>query len=624
MSLLRELLSACFEAGGRRKDRATKDDPLWISVEAVRSQLAELPLIRERSLLVRASVGRGNAADIPWIAILDPRVSNTTQRGLYVVYLFRADMTGIYLSLNQGATEAKKAAEGSPSAWLAGRAREIREWAPVKELLGAGRFQRESMELKGHGNMARLYERGSVAEVLYARGELPGDDELTADLERVLRAYEHVVPGYISRFRREAAIPGEIERGSLRERLEPGEEFREHRFDWPEEARQLAAALEREGFLFQPWQLAAYLAALRTKPFVILAGVSGTGKSKLPQLVAERTGGEARLIPVRPDWTDSSELLGYLDLSGNFRAGRLLDLARRAAADPEHHYVAILDEMNLARVEHYLAEVLSRMEERRPAPGGGYASGPLLGEELELEGEAARWKEVGLPPNLALVGTVNMDESTLSISRKVLDRAFTLEFSEVELARWRAQGEEAAAPEAPEIEPWPTSAWRPRAARLSELRGLDDGEVEAVERAVRALEEANRFLRRAQLQVAYRVRDEVALFVLHAREIAELFRDRAGEPVDPLDLALEMKILPRIAGGSNTVRWLLQRLLLWAVRGLEAAEHADEQAADELLARWNHGEEARPWESALFPRTAERLCMMLDRLQSEAYTSFWL
>jgi hypothetical protein len=82
--------------------------------------------------------------------------------------------------------------------------------------------------------------------------------------------------------------------------------------------------IEAEGFIFQPWQIAAYITALRTKPFVILAGISGTGKSKLPALVAKATAGVSKILPVRPDWTDSSEVLGFMNLQGSFRPGELL------------------------------------------------------------------------------------------------------------------------------------------------------------------------------------------------------------------------------------------------------------------------------------------------------------
>lgn len=201
----------------------------------------------------------------------------------------------------------------------------------------------------------------------------------------------------------------------------------------------LAQALEvllediaAQGFIFQPWQLATYVTALRTKPFVILAGVTGTGKSKLPNLVSHWTGGLATRISVRPDWTDSSDLIGYVDLQGEFRPGVFLKTAEEADRNPHQYFVSLIDEMNLARVEHYFAEVLSTIEDRQPASTGGFASQPLFARNSGSE--LGDWATQRIPANLGIVGTVNMDESSHGFSRKVLDRAFTIELSEVDFA----------------------------------------------------------------------------------------------------------------------------------------------------------------------------------------------
>ncbi len=84
----------------------------------------------------------------------------------------------------------------------------------------------------------------------------------------------------------------------------------------------LIDAVAARGFRFDPWEVAAYVTALRTKPFVLLAGVTGVGKSRLPVLVADATGGDATVLPVRPDWTDPAETMGFTDLSGRVPAGR--------------------------------------------------------------------------------------------------------------------------------------------------------------------------------------------------------------------------------------------------------------------------------------------------------------
>lgn len=234
------------------------------------------------------------------------------------------------------------------------------------------------------------------------------------------------------------------------------------------EKLELAQAIEvllediaAQGFIFQPWQVATYVTALRTKPFVILAGVSGTGKSKLPNLVSQWTGGLSTRISVRPDWTDSSDLIGYVDLQGEFRPGVFLKTAAEADRSPHQYFISLIDEMNLARVEHYFAEVLSTIEDRQPASTGGFASQPLFARNSGSE--LKNWATQRIPANLGIVGTVNMDESSHGFSRKVLDRAFTIELSEVDLSLDSATPSDEP-PRTPRA--WPIRFWHCPASRL--------------------------------------------------------------------------------------------------------------------------------------------------------------
>ena len=184
----------------------------------------------------------------------------------------------------------------------------------------------------------------------------------------------------------------------------------------------LLAAIEEyalgQGFVFPPSLLRSYYVALKTKPFALLSGVSGTGKTKMAELFAEALTGhqpaQFRLIPVRPDWADSTPLLGYQNLLANrYVSTPFLDLAREAAR-PENRqrtFFVCLDEMNLARVEHYLAEYLSALESRS--------------RRVTLHDGVP---DFVLPTNFFVTGTVNVDETTHAFSRKVLDRANTLDF----------------------------------------------------------------------------------------------------------------------------------------------------------------------------------------------------
>ncbi|MBD8467061.1 AAA family ATPase [Plantibacter sp. CFBP 8798] len=348
-----------------------------------------------------------------------------------------------------------------------------------------------------------------------------------------------------------------------------------------DDTRSVLEYVERRGFHFAPWQVASYITAIRTKPFVILAGVSGTGKSALPRLVAEATGAIATTVPVRPDWNDSSELLGYKSLTGDFEPGHLLRFAREAKANPDMQYFFLLDEMNIARPEYYFAEVLSRIEET------GVLLDPAGATPLKPEA-GAEWGSIAMPANLAVVGSVNMDETTFGFSRKVLDRAFVIEFSEVDLSLI-GQGELAARPRA-----WHSDAWRRESATLfHHPRSTEPSVIRVVE----TLSELNAVLKLAQLHFGYRVRDEVAMFVLAAERSPDQFESAEGGQIDPLDLAISMKVLPRIQGSGVVISNLLRQLAEWA------------QPSDGA--------------GSAFPVCAQRIDLMQRRLVETGFTNYW-
>jgi 5-methylcytosine-specific restriction endonuclease McrBC GTP-binding regulatory subunit McrB len=347
---------------------------------------------------------------------------------------------------------------------------------------------------------------------------------------------------------------------------------------------------------------------------VILAGISGTGKSKLPELVSRLTSGNCVRVSVRPDWTDSSEVLGYIDLNDRFRPGRVLQLAHDAQMDPARYHVCLIDEMNLARVEHYFAEVLSAIEDRRPAANGWFETTALVAQKLPSD--SIDWQEQVIPGNLGIVGTVNMDESSHGFSRKVLDRAFTIELSEVDLSL----DANTSGDSNPSSVNWSNEYWKSAASRISEIDLSKPSNRMIAEKATSLLQEINRSLVHCQLQIGYRTRDEVVLFMIHAEEIRDLFRTRSGERVDPLDLAVMMKILPRLVGGSNAIRQTLLGLLGVAVEG---QPFATEDKATLVVDKWVSDERPDLVDAAKLPRSAARLCLMWKRLE-DGYTSYWL
>lgn len=227
-----------------------------------------------------------------------------------------------------------------------------------------------------------------------------------------------------------------------------------------------------------------YLTALRTKPFMLLAGISGTGKSRIVRKLAQATVTEElqkaegyegtdfandrwklhspanfELIQVKPNWHNSMDVIGYLSNipSPHYVFTPFIEFIVKAWQYPEVPFFLCLDEMNLAPVEEYFAEFLSAIESRS-FEAGEYMTDPIIkpfnsfGDDVakmmvntlfpnftagDTESTTTkiikhfRIKGLTLPKNLIVIGTVNMDETTFSFSRKVLDRAMSVEMNEV-------------------------------------------------------------------------------------------------------------------------------------------------------------------------------------------------
>jgi 5-methylcytosine-specific restriction enzyme B len=174
---------------------------------------------------------------------------------------------------------------------------------------------------------------------------------------------------------------------------------------------------------------AVFVAALATKPFVILSGLSGSGKTRLAITFGQWLGRDQVLVqPVRPDWISPEALLGYEDRGSEsydsqygWRVPRTLEFILKAVRDPSRPYVLILEEMNLAHVERYFADVLSGMESNQPMVPN--LMNNATGWRLPSGAEYVPW-----PKNLFIVGSINVDETTYEFSPKVLDRASVIEF----------------------------------------------------------------------------------------------------------------------------------------------------------------------------------------------------
>jgi len=282
-------------------------------------------------------------------------------------------------------------------------------------------------------------------------------------------------------------------------------------------------------------------------------------------------------LSVRPDWRDSKPLLGYYNpLTGKYHKTPLLEFILRAKGDYEKNkekaipYFIILDEMNLAHVEYYFADFLSVLESGRDESGFTRESIKLHNDDA-VETFQSIPKELKLPPNLYIIGTVNMDETTYSFSPKVLDRAFTIEFHDVNLKKYPPEKTELTWEEIKKLRNDILNDLR-RGGRFLAVykKGKNNQEKSDIEEALEELKNAdngkywqilqqlNKALEPYDLHFGYRVVDEIALFFKNAKEswragivAFENNNDENNINNEIFDLVLLMKILPKFHGNRK-------------------------------------------------------------------------
>jgi len=201
----------------------------------VRNELAEtVRRAVDDRLIVKGSVGNGNWAETPWVAVFDPRVTTSAQRGVYVVYLFDSDGQHFYLSLNQATTEVRKEAARHYTDVLESRAELARE---VLEPYGTDDLLLGPLQLSGSGDLTRGYCAGNIAAFEYRRGQLPSEAGLTQDLLRLLSLYQTYLLVRRGDLGQEEELPSDIDSATEARR------FRWHRR--AERNRSLAIAAKK-------------------------------------------------------------------------------------------------------------------------------------------------------------------------------------------------------------------------------------------------------------------------------------------------------------------------------------------------------------------------------------------
>jgi len=304
-----------------------------------------------------------------------------------------------------------------------------------------------------------------------------------------------------------------------------------------------------------------YLRALRTKPFLLLAGISGTGKSRIvrelafkscPEKLRDKDGttpGNYLMVEVKPNWHDSSELIGYYsNIAHGYQYTKFIEFAVKATKYPDVPFFVCLDEMNLAPVEQYFAEFLSILETRKNS-GSAIHSGALV--EAKYIKDYAEWNKdepLTLPDNLFIIGTVNMDDTTHKFSRKVIDRAMTIEMNGGDLKSMFSNSDSLAYLSDSEI--WTLGDFKPKFVSADEvLKGYPVFDKQIREDLPTRLETINDILDGTPFKVSYRVLNELSIYLAVLLEDGYDIGSAINQAVDQIAL---MKILPRIEGDEET------------------------------------------------------------------------
>ncbi len=495
-------------------------------------------------LKVKVSFGQGGLANVPWISFL--RDGQTTQNGIYPVYLFYKDID--LLILAYGISETK-----------------------IPEVNWSLANPKSIVKYFSENNLGFPFRYGkSFVFKAYNTNKLPQKDILENDLFEIVKYYKSVQLKEI-----------------IQESLTKSIDFSYKSF---------IQSIIDSNLFFAENLITRFTSSLLTKPFVILTGLSGSGKTKLAQAFAmwiSENETQYKIVPVGADWTNREPLLGYpnaLQEKAYVRPDSgVLDLILAANEHSEKPYFLILDEMNLSHVERYFADFLSTMES---------------GEEVLLHAGDEDWQgvpaKICLPKNLFIVGTVNIDETTYMFSPKVLDRANVIEFrvTEAEMTEYLKNSK-------PQKMDELIGQGKTMGSNFLEL--ALDKEL-ASEKGAQITDVLLKFfteLKKAGAEFGYRSASEIKRFAAVVEKTAPEWTTE-----DITDAAIMQKLLPKLHGSRRKLEPVLKTLIgLCIVEGAKPEEYLTYNTEADVA-------------NVLYPVSLEKIQRMYRGLIDNGFTSY--
>ena len=286
--------------------------------------------------------------------------------------------------------------------------------------------------------------------------------------------------------------------------------------------------------------------SLKSRPFTFLLGSGDTDMARLPRLLAEAVGATAEngrymQLQVRPDWMDSSDLFGWVNLEGRFIPGAIIDFLKAAHLDPDKPYFLCLDHIILSRAEYYLRNFLDAVASRGQETPKPYVPTIYYGRD---EGAIEKYGQIPALDNLYIVGTVNLDETSLPLNQRLLDRVHTLRILPEDMV---GQETGLAAPVDAD-----NRFLRTQYFRLDQCpdKGL-------LEKAFAIFDQINKILLSATSYVGFQIRNDGILYLAHNRQT------RVLPEQDALDYVILQRVLPRVQGNKALIQPVLEDLLAY-------------------------------------------------------------
>ena len=525
---------------------------------------------------IKSHPGQGVWSSVPWIEI-------SRRKDVYVTYLFKGDCSGVYLSLQQKA-------DGISKSELIEKTLKLKN--SIKNISNYSEFTFDEIDLgEGVSNKAARYKDSNIISKYYSKETLPSNDVIKSELSRLLDVYD---------------------------KWQLNSDFNDTS----------DSKVDRQMNIIR-----------LPKPFLILAGISGTGKTRFVRQQAELTGkNNYCLVSVRPDWHEPSDLLGYISHLRSKPKYMTTDVLRFIVQAWKHiadsgfdlktgkvteeqlneiqPYWLCLDEMNLAPVEQYFADYLSILETRQ-WNGEVYQCAPLLKPsvfeniqptDLGLGEGDELWKHfkeagVSIPFNLIVAGTVNMDETTHGFSRKVLDRALSFDFNEFYPNDFNAYF----SPNA-QNKTFTYPIYSDASLSLNFASSF-------VKESCEFLSEVNSVLKNSPFELAYRALNELLLSVKCINPKNEI------ELQSVWDDFLMMKVLPRIEGDSEKLDFDGEKSLLTNLEAIIKEQLSaiwEGEKRIDLFRETNEGDVIN-----IECRSKAKISWMQTKLEKFGFTHFW-